>query len=68
MSTTPPTPPPGIPPGGEGPPEGPASAVGGGTHAPSDTMTRYDAEKDAYRRGFDRGQARARPAVVSAAR
>ena len=48
MSTTPPTPPPGIPPGGEGPPEGPASAVGGGTHAPSDTMTRYDAEKDAY--------------------
>ncbi len=48
MSTTPPTPPPGTPPGGEEPPEGPASAVGGGTHSPSDTMTRYDAEKDAY--------------------
>ena len=29
---------------------------------------RDDAEKDAYRRGFDRGQAQARPAVVSAGR
>jgi hypothetical protein len=48
MSTRPPMPPgPGVPPGEE-PEEGPASAVGGGTHTPSDTMTRYDAEKDVY--------------------
>lgn len=44
MSTTPP-PGPGSP-----PPEGiePATAVGGGTHSPSDAMTRYDKDKDAY--------------------
>ena len=48
MSTMPP-----MPPGGGGPPpddvpEAPASAVGAGTHTPLDTMTRYDAERDAY--------------------
>lgn len=48
MSTMPP-----LPPGAGGPPpddapEEPASAVGAGTHTPSDAMTRYDAEKDAY--------------------
>lgn len=54
MSTTPP-PGPGMPPGPggppgapQGPPEGPSSAVGGGTHSPSDSMTRYDAERDLY--------------------
>ena len=46
MSTTPP-PGQGVPPSGESPEE-PASAVGAGTHTPSDTMTRYDKEKDAY--------------------
>ena len=48
MSTMPPMPPGagGRPRGG--PPEAPASAVGGGTHTPSDAMTRYDADKDAY--------------------
>jgi len=48
MSTMPPMPPgPGGPPP-EDLPEAPASAVGAGTHAPPDTMTRYDAERDAY--------------------
>lgn len=47
MSTTPPTPP-GTPPGGEENPAEPASAVGGGTQSPTDSMTRYDADKDAY--------------------
>jgi hypothetical protein len=48
MSTQPPTPPgPGGPPPEE-PPEGPLSSVGAGTQMPSDAMTRYDAEKDAY--------------------
>jgi hypothetical protein len=50
MSTMPPMPPgqgPGGPLPGE-PPEAPASAVGGGTHTPSDAMTRYDADKDVY--------------------
>ena len=47
MSTTPPMPPgPGGPP--DDAPEAPASAVGAGTHTPSDAMTRYDKEKDAY--------------------
>lgn len=46
MSTTPPTPPPGVPP--DDAPDTPASAVGGGTHTPSDAMTRYDADRDAY--------------------
>ena len=46
MSTTPP-PGPGAPPPDEQP-EAPASAVGAGTHSPSDAMTRYDKEKDAY--------------------
>lgn len=47
MSTLPPLPGPGGP-SGEVPPEGPASAVGGGTHTPSDSMTRYDRERDIY--------------------
>ena len=47
MSTMPPAPGPGGPPSGE-PPEGPASAVGAGTHSPSDSMTRYDKERDIY--------------------
>lgn len=47
MSTIPPLPGPGgLPP--EEPPEGPASAVGAGTHTPSDSMTRYDKERDIY--------------------
>jgi hypothetical protein len=47
MSTTPPIPPaPGGPP--DDAPEAPASAIGAGTHTPSDAMTRYDKEKDAY--------------------
>ena len=48
MSTMPPIPP---GPGGRPPttrPTAPASAVGAGTHTPSDAMTRYDADKDAY--------------------
>ncbi|WP_217922939.1 hypothetical protein [Miltoncostaea oceani] len=47
MSTIPP---PGSGAGPQPPEEGvePASAVGGGTHTPSDAMTRYDKEKDAY--------------------
>ena len=47
MSTLPPMPGPGGPPGEE-PPEGPASAIGAGTHTPSDSMTRYDKERDVY--------------------
>ena len=48
MSTMPPMPPgPGDPPP-EDAPEAPASAIGAGTHTPSDTMTRYDEERDAY--------------------
>ncbi len=47
MSSLPPTPPgPGVPPDDK--PEQPASAVGTGTHSPSDSLTRYDKEKDAY--------------------
>lgn len=45
MSTLPPPGPAGSP---EVPPEGPGSAVGGGTHTPSDAMTRYDKERDIY--------------------
>jgi len=45
MSTMPPGP--GGPPPDEAP-EAPASAIGGGTHTPSDAMTRYDSERDAY--------------------
>ncbi len=49
MSTLPPLPGPGGPGGpGEEPPEGPASAIGAGTHTPSDSMTRYDKERDVY--------------------
>ena len=48
MSTLPPMPGPGGPPPGEEPPEGPASAIGAGTHTPSDSMTRYDKERDVY--------------------
>lgn len=48
MSTLPPLPGPGGPPPGEEPPEGPASAIGAGTHTPSDSMTRYDKERDVY--------------------
>ena len=47
MSTLPPPPGPGGSPSGEAP-EAPASAVGGGTHSPSDAMTRYDKERDIY--------------------
>lgn len=46
MGSTPPPPGPPGPPGG--PPDGPASAVGAGTHTPSDPMTRYDKERDIY--------------------
>ena len=47
MSTTPPMPPgPGGPP--DDAPDAPASAIGAGTHTPSDAMTRYDKERDAY--------------------
>lgn len=48
MSTMPPMPPGqgGTPP--EGGPDEPASAVGAGTHSPSDAMTRYDTDKDVY--------------------
>ncbi len=49
MSTMPPLPGPGGPGGpGEEPPEGPGSAIGAGTHTPSDSMTRYDKERDVY--------------------
>lgn len=54
MSTTPPTPP-GMPQGPGGPedqPEEPSSAVGSGTHSPSDTMTRYDEERDIFHCSF----------------
>ena len=47
MSTLPPLPGPGGPPGEE-PAEGPTSAIGAGTHTPSDSMTRYDKERDIY--------------------
>ena len=64
-------PPPG--PGGPQPPEEgvePASAVGGGTHTPSDAMTRYDSEKDAYQRDlqFTRIKALRKEKAASAAR
>lgn len=57
MSTMPPMPPgmPPMPPGAGGPddqPEGPASAVGSGTHSPTDSMTRYDQEKDIFHCSF----------------
>ena len=55
MSTMPPMPP-GMPPGpGDGPdekPDAPASAVGSGTHSPSDSLTRYDQERDVYHCSF----------------
>jgi hypothetical protein len=55
MSTMPPMPP-GMPPGPGGPPEdqpeAPASAVGSGTHSPSDSMTRYDKERDIFHCSF----------------
>lgn len=51
MSTMPPLPP-GMPPGPGGPegekPDAPASAVGAGTYTPSDSITRYDQEKDIF--------------------
>ncbi|MGD9696389.1 MAG: hypothetical protein AB7V42_12115 [Thermoleophilia bacterium] len=48
MSSLPPIPPGAGGPPHEGPEEGPASAIDSGTHSPSDALTRYDAEKDAY--------------------